>query len=703
MLLNDISLILDDKQEEKIKKMKSNKFTKKQKPLKNSTRSRRLKNIKMKYKLLLVLWVVGLIPMILVAGIATVIGVRNLEAQTKSKLSSFAENKHQMVVEWFQNQNTYIKTMASSEEIISGLRVYSTGGPEWIQKSQSLERTLNIMKIKNNYADVFVADVNGEIICSTIPENKGKKLTSDDLIVILSGGAGFDNMKYLDSEGCMAVLMGATVKQISGDMSPLGSFGIYLSIDQINTMLSNGLDNIGKTANAYLIDSQCKLLSLPRFEKGYEINQTVLNNGVAKLGKAVTGMQVAFKETMSYYNRTSGKNVLASLSALGLRGKPIGVIIEVDQNEAYKPTLIMLQMVGIVILISIILQLFIGSIFAKSIAQPIRTMVSDIKLIAGGDLTVRVAEEGKDEIGEMAIALNQMLGNLAQMVHQVIDSGRLVRNSSQQISTVSQDLSERTQEQAATLEEIAATIEEVSSSVSQAAANSERADKISKLTLEAIEQGEDSIRETRGAMDQLQQSSRQIGEIIQAVNDLAFQTNLLALNAAIEAARAGEQGRGFAVVATEVRNLARRSAESAKEIETLIKESIAKVENGNDQVQQSSEMLKQIIDNTKQTADVIAELAMAMREQALSAQQVQVSIEQLNQVTQQNAAVVEEMSASSESLNSEAGNLNNMVNQFKLKDEPETSTPVISTEPPINEKGPTVTTNEFRGDDWAKF
>ncbi len=322
------------------------------------------------------------------------------------------------------------------------MKAYNAGGSEWSQKSQSIEQVLNPTKNKNNYADMFIADVSGEIILSTITENKGKKLTPDDLIVILSGGAGFGNMKYLDSVGSMAVLMGAAVKQVSS--GSLGTLGIYFSIEQVNTMLSNGLDNIGATANAYLIDSKCKLLSLPRFGTGYEINQTVQNGGAKKLSHAVSGIQVAYKETMSYYNQISGKKVLASLSALGLRGKPVGVIIEVDQNEAHQPIIIMLQMIGVVILISIFLQSFIGLIFSKSIVQPIHSMVSNIKLITGGDLMVRMAEDGKDEIGEMSITINQMVENLARVVQKIIDSGRLVRNSSQQIATVSQDLSERT-------------------------------------------------------------------------------------------------------------------------------------------------------------------------------------------------------------------------------------------------------------------
>ena len=252
------------------------------------------------------------------------------------------------------------------------------------------------------------------------------------------------------------------------------------------------------------------------------------------------------------------------------------------------------------------------------------------------------------------------------------------------------------------MEEITATIEEVNSSVMLTSANSDKADQISQFTLEAVNAGEKSITETNEAMEQITASSKQIAEIIRVVNDIAFQTNLLALNAAIEAARAGEQGRGFAVVAAEVRNLARRSSEASKEIETLIKESIHRVEKGSYLVQQSAEMLQQIVENTKQTTSVIAEVAVAMREQMAASEQIQVSIEQLNLVTQQNAAMGEEMLTSGKSLNSEAVSLSAMVNQFKIN-EINLAEMNESENSPNNKAEKEKLKNLFSEDDWGKL
>lgn len=369
----------------------------------------------------------------------------------------------------------------------------------------------------------------------------------------------------------------------------------------------------------------------------------------------------------AYYQKT-GYLVQIPLH-VGQTPTPWGFVVSVPKGEilgSLRKTVIFGLLVT---LIALILFSAVLTFVIRKLVKPILAMNKKLEQVATGDLTVTVDVNGRDEIGQMSQQLNTTVDKISDLIGQVLESMEHVQTASNELTAGNRDLSQRTQEQASTLEEVASTVELITTSIQETAANSHQADRISQSTMAAVQEGENAVVETMAAMSQITESSKKIGDIIKVVNDIAFQTNLLALNAAVEAARAGEQGRGFAVVAAEVRNLAGRTAESSKEIEKLIKESVDRVEKGNLLVQRSGEMLKQIVQNTKQTSDIVIEIAAAVREQSASSEEIQAAIEQLNQVTQQNAAMVQEIAASSESLSIEAGSLSELMSVFRVKDD----------------------------------
>ena len=304
-----------------------------------------------------------------------------------------------------------------------------------------------------------------------------------------------------------------------------------------------------------------------------------------------------------------------------------------------------------------------------SISEQSLTDVADVaQRLAEGDLTTTVENEYPGLFGTLKDDVNKTVVNLRQMIGQIREGAVSIGSSASEISQGNADLSQRTEEQASSLEETASSMEEMTSAVKSNADNARQANQLSASAAEKAEEGGTVVSQAVSAMGEINESSGKISEIIGVIDEIAFQTNLLALNAAVEAARAGEQGRGFAVVAAEVRNLAQRSAEAAKEIKTLIKDSVSKVEGGSKLVDQSGETLAEIVTSVKKVSDIIAEIAAASQEQSSGIDEVNKAVTQLDEVTQQNAALVEEAAAASKSMDDQASNLQELVSIFSIGD-----------------------------------
>ncbi|WP_050477468.1 methyl-accepting chemotaxis protein [Herbaspirillum rhizosphaerae] len=332
--------------------------------------------------------------------------------------------------------------------------------------------------------------------------------------------------------------------------------------------------------------------------------------------------------------------------------------------------------------VAIILACAIAYVTTHSITQPLNRAVNLAETVAAGDLTSHIDSSSKDETGKLLKALKTMNARLQQIVGEVRVSTDTIATASGEIATGNLDLSSRTEQQASSLEETASAMEELTSTVKQNADNARQANQLAASASTVAVQGGSVVGQVVDTMESINESSRKIVDIISVIDGIAFQTNILALNAAVEAARAGEQGRGFAVVASEVRSLAQRSAAAAKEIKTLIDDSVEKVGQGSKLVAQAGVTMDEVVASVKRVTDVMGEITAASQEQSDGIEQVNQAITQMDQTTQQNAALVEQAAAAAQSLQDQAGRLTQAVSVFKISGAGMVSAPVRKPAPP---------------------
>ncbi|MEC9800638.1 methyl-accepting chemotaxis protein [Escherichia marmotae] len=370
-----------------------------------------------------------------------------------------------------------------------------------------------------------------------------------------------------------------------------------------------------------------------------------------------------------------------------------------DNNASYNQAMWVLACVLIVVL-AVIFAVWFG--IKTSLVAPMNRLIDSIRHIAGGDLVKSIEVDGSNEVGQLAESLRHMQSELVRTVGDVRNGANAIYSGASEIATGNNDLSSRTEQQAASLEETAASMEQLTATVKQNAENARQASHLALSASETAQRGGNVVDSVVQTMRDISTSSQKIADIISVIDGIAFQTNILALNAAVEAARAGEQGRGFAVVAGEVRNLAQRSAQAAREIKTLIEDSVGKVDVGSTLVESAGETMAEIVSAVTRVTDIMGEIASASDEQSRGIDQVGLAVVEMDRVTQQNAALVEESAAAAAALEEQASRLTEAVAVFRIQQEQQRQREALA----VNSVAPVAPRKiavADSGDNWETF
>ncbi len=657
----------------------------------------------LKFRMIALFLLVGIVPLAAIAVISYTQASQNIEDEVYNAIDMFADITEEQFDDFYAEREGDGQVLATTRDVYQSLNIYHGEGREevsyeteegeevlvqeaddWQDRIPILDTLMPVVAEEYGFSQLFISNLEGEVIYDSLGQMEGTDLSGRSYLQgALDGSATWSEMFYSDVVEDYVMVLSTPVRSEGDSGSVVGTVNIIFDGGIINDLTHAGVENLGETADSYLIDANGMLLTdtmLGEYSSGAAHNVSIDTQAVEYLSGPIREGNMDF-EYQDEFPDYDGDMVLSAGEVVMLGDQPAGLVVEVYSAEAFAGVDALRNIMLIIGLVAAGLVAGIGFFIASGIARPVQEVAQVAGKIAEGDFTVETNVKRKDEIGQLAMAFNNMSESLRNLISQAVDVSGSVNTGSEQVSSASEEMS-------SSLEEVSASTNEFASNAQNLSTNSQTMAEANSRILEQAEEGNHAIEEAvnqmqvinnrvnelQGVITEVDQRSNDIGKILGVITDIADQTNLLALNAAIEAARAGEQGRGFAVVAEEVRKLAEQSAGAAKEIGDLITatqdeskkalesmtEGVKDVESGTEVVSKTGATFNEILEAVKGISKQVEETASAAEELSSGSEEMAASIEE-------QSSTMEEMAATAEELRSSAENLNQELNKFKYQ------------------------------------